>query len=462
MGEFVGITPGPANALRGRMTKATSQANSIRGRLAADIAAAAGDWTGGTGAEALSRTASFLTTAERDLNWRITTITHAPGVKWDHGMATAQFAFADLAAAEAAGRAKGGELAKLWAQYKQDPTLANYNRFLAAMKVGEGDPGYDAGLLKGLGADNYRAIFEEWMKLKKDPTGHGVNPAELKQLIHDLGPLARALAVADVPDLRRNLLKKGSPDVISALLVMTPQSKEFVVEAGKYLAGAVTNHTTDPNWNLRWLYTALDQNPVAFQAVLASSLETANRLLSPTVLGEGDIRDLTTRAITKAMNEGLNDPTRRQAIANIAGSFSPGIDRNPQLRAALVAALTRELDNQPTRRDFFQKLVRSLAAAGKPAPALREKDINQLFARHLVSFLPEISGLEATRNDPNLKMDPGDGWSLVSHDDLVNVINGVIIDPDGYKTLRNGLYRFQSTLDKGTGDINDPKQRDLV
>lgn len=473
MTEFVGLNTGAATELCTTMRGAAESAGSLKSALSDGISAAAGDFPGVKGSEVVGQAGSFLSESERDLKWRIQTITNVPGnQRVGQDFRVAEFPYDSPDAAKRAGEAEGQKLKEAWEEYLKNPGLGTYNEFLKKIKAQPMDPAYTAGLLNKLGPEAYRKIFDDWMTYNKDPYGKGLTPKELEELKTDLGPLAQAFASADaagmVPNLRKFILEKGSPDFISAMLVVAPQSKDFVVGAGEYLAAAVTGHTgPDKNWRLHWLYTALGDNPEAFAALLAKDRKNAELLLRPEVLEEGGtpgFKALISTALDRAMHT-QPDATRRMALLNVSTVFADSsvwksVTKSDELKRAYVDALGRDLGDKANGRAFFQDLADVYAGSGKPPSILKDADVNRLFTQHMSTHLPAIAGLQAARNDPELKaLDPGAGWDKLSEDELANLFAGAFQRPEGREALSEGMRLFQGTLDPGDGNLNDPEQR---
>lgn len=473
MTEFVGLNTGAATELCTTMRTAADGAGSLKSALSDGISAAGADFAGAKGAEVVSQAGTFLTESERDLKWRIETITKVPGnQRVGQDFRVADFPYTGPDAAKAAGEADGQKLRDAWEEYLKNPGLGSYNDFLKKLKVQGVDPAYMAGMLNKLGPEAYRKIFDDWMTYNKDPYGKGLTPKELEELKKDLGPLAQAFATADaagmVPNLRKFIVEKGSPDFISAMLVVTPQSKDFVVAAGEYLAAAVTSHTgPEKNWRLHWLFTALGENPEAFAALLAKDKKNAEMLLRPEVLEEGGtpgFKALISTALDRAMHT-QPDATRRMALLNVSKVFGnsgvwKSVVKNDDLKRAFVDALGRDLDDKANGKAFFQDLAQVFSDSGKPPSILKDADVNTLFTKHLSTYLPALAGLQAARNDKELKeLDPGDGWDKLSDDELDNLFAGVFQRKEGREGLTEAVRKFQATLDPGNGNLNDPEQR---
>lgn len=477
MTEFVGLNTGAATELCTTMRGAADRTGSLKSALSDGIAEAAADFPAGAkGSEVVGQCGSFLTDTERDLKWRIQTITSVPGnQRVGDKFRVAEFPYDSVDAAKRAGEAEGQKIKDAWEEYLKNPGLGNYNTFLETLKASKGqmtDPAYAAGYLNKLGPEAYRKIFDDWMTYNKDAYGKGLTPKELEELKADLGPLAQGFSAADsaglVPQLHKFIVTKGSPDFISAMLVVTPQSKDFVVDAGEYLAAAATPHVgPDKNWRLHWLFTALADNPEAFTALLAKDKKNAELLLRPEVLEEGGtpgFKELIATSLDRAMHAGP-DSTRRMALLNVAGVFGnksvwSSVTKNEDLKKAFVDALGRDLDDQANGQIFFQDLSQVFSDSGKPPSILKDADVNKLFTKHMSTYLPALAGLQAARNDPELKgLDPGAGWDRLSEDELTNLFAGVFQREEGRASLTDAMGKFQATLDPGTGNLNDPEQR---
>jgi hypothetical protein len=75
MAEFVGIELGGARQLINRMEAAKQWLGTLRPSLEAAIHAAGPDWAGTQGTAAMHRAWAFFDESQRDLKWRIETIT---------------------------------------------------------------------------------------------------------------------------------------------------------------------------------------------------------------------------------------------------------------------------------------------------------------------------------------------------------------------------------------------------
>ncbi|WP_084963676.1 hypothetical protein [Thermoactinospora rubra] len=473
MSEFVGLNTAAATRLCATMKSAADTASRLRQALSGGIAAAGAAFpSGAKGAEVVGQCGSFLTDSERDLKWRVQTIQSVPGARRvSDDFRVAEFPYDSQDAARRAGEAEGQKIKDAWAAYEKDQSYHTFADLVEALKAGKdrmGDPAYAAGFLGKLTPGTYLDIVEKWMEFNKDKYGKGLTPKEMERFREDLGGLAQALASADtaglVPDLRKYLVETSGPDVMTALLGAAPQSKQFVVEAGRYLAAAVTGHTgPNDNWQLYWFFKALDGNPEAFQAILATDQRTADLILRGEVLHEGrppGLEALVTGAIAKALAGGVPGADRRKAVAHVAGAYTKAFADDPVLKQALVDALKRELGDPATGREAFQALAKALAARGLKPEALKDADINAVVAGHAARWLPEIAGLTASRNDPELKaLDPGKGWDRLSEQDLTNLFAGIFQRAEGRQPLSDGMRRFQNSLDMGGGDLDNPEDR---
>ncbi|NUT39280.1 MAG: hypothetical protein HOV86_04770 [Thermoactinospora sp.] len=471
MTEFVGLNPGAATKLATALKTAAESAGPLKGALSGGIAEAGAAFpSGARGAEQIGQCGTFLSDSERDLKWRIQTIQSVPGARRVRDdFRVADFPYSSADAAKRAGEDEAQKLKDAWAAYEKDPRMSNFDEMLKLLKSDQmKDPAFAAGFLNKLGHKAYGDIMAKWMEYNKDPYGKGLTPKELEEFKKELGPLVDAFAAADaaglVPDLRKHMLTTPGPDVMTALLAAAPQSKEFIVEAGKYLASAVTGHTgPEDNWRLYWFFKALDENPEAFQALLATDQETADRLLQPAVLEEGrppGLDALVSGAIAKALTGGLPGPERRKALAHAAAAYTDSFAKDPVLKKALADALNTELGDPKTGREAFQTLAKALSARGLKPEALDDAEINAIVAKYAATWLPEIAALTASRNDKELGyLNPGKGWDNLSEKDLTNLIAGIFQRPEGRQTLSDGMRLLTGSLDMGGGDLNNPEDR---
>ncbi|MEV0581794.1 hypothetical protein [Nonomuraea sp. NPDC050310] len=471
MTEFVGLNPAAATKLATSLKTAAEATGPLKSALSAGIAEAGAAFpSGAKGAELLGQCATFLGDSERDLKWRIQTIQSVPGARRVRDdFKVADFPYSSADAAKRAGEAEAQKLKDAWAAYEKDPRMSTFDELLKLLKADQmKDPAFAAGFLNKLGPKAYGDIMAKWMEYNKDPLGKGLTPEELEEFKKELGPLVDGFAAADaaglIPDLRKHMLTTPGPDVMTAMLAAAPQSKEFLVEAGKYLASAVTGHTgPEDNWRLYWFFKALDGNPEAFQALLATDQKTADLLLQPAVLEEGrppGLDALVSAAIARALTGGLPGPERRKALAHAAGAYTDSFAKDPVLKKALMDGLNADLSDPKTGREAFQTLAKALAARGLKPAALKDAEINAIVAKHAANWLPEIARLAAGRNDKELGyLSPGKGWDDLSEKDLTNLIAGIFQRPEGRETLADGMRRLQGTLDVGNGDLNNPEDR---
>ncbi|MEW9526997.1 hypothetical protein [Microbispora sp. NPDC049125] len=478
MGEFVGLEPGGARALCTTMGTVLSQVSTIKAALAEGIGQAGTDYPAAAGgAEALNRSGSFLTDAQRDLKWRIQTITSVPGnTVGAGGFRSATFVFDTPDQARNAGAEAGKKLKEAYDAYDRARDADTRDKLMEALKAANatGDPEYAAGFLNGLTPAAAHGVFSLVLDSDKNPQGVGLTPEDLERFKTDLGPLIQAFTTADAaglaPSLHKLLVESGGPDLLTALLAAAPQSRQFLLDTGQYLLSATTSVPGGDNWRLHWFLQALTADPEALQQLLAKDPKNAELLLQPAVSGDHaspGVHALLVKALQSAIAPGTGtDAQRRAAFFNVARVYGGEagwhtLSRDPELKQVFVTALERELNDPEKGKAAFQEIADIFAHGGKPPAILNDDQVNHIFTEHLGKYLPELSRLQAWRHDPALAtLNPGGDWGRLDEKELGNLFAGVFQRKEGRDAVVAAFTTYLGTLDVGGGNLNDPSDRE--
>jgi hypothetical protein len=202
VGEFVGINPHGAWQLIRRLEDAKGLLGATRPALETAIAEAGPDWAGHQGTTAMHRAWAFFDESQRDLKWRIDTITRLEKaqVHTDGALLTTTFAFGSEAQATEAGKSAGTAITDALTAHLADGSPDGWKKVEAAMgdaRVGAHDPAYAAALLAAIGPRAFRILFGQWMDANASGPRRGLPPESVRRARNSLGPLATAFGSAD-------------------------------------------------------------------------------------------------------------------------------------------------------------------------------------------------------------------------------------------------------------------------
>ncbi|MCG5219476.1 hypothetical protein [Streptosporangium sp. KLBMP 9127] len=433
MGEFVGIDPAGAAQLIQQMENAKFVLGRTRPGLEAAIAEADAEWAGGQGTAAMHRAWAFFHDSQRELKWRIDTITQVHGGPSGGKLLTAQFPFSGEAQAAAAGKNAGTQIASALSAYQHDNAPKDWLKVEAAMtaaKGGIGDPAYAAALLATLGPVAFQQLFRQWKNVNAAGHDRGLPPAVRERARVSLGVMAGALASADRAKRvgepwRKELLEKGELDTLSTLVALADQSDTFLNQVGTRLLNlplmARRAHMSDPDWNTYALMKAYDANPKAFQRLLAEQKNTAFLLLLPDrvkMSGIPDFQPTLAKTLDKALRPGAGDNA---------------------LRARAWVNLINGLGYEGSHE------------SGGHFDTLKNSPINAVLARNLAPYLGQLASVQAAATSPALvnAVTPGGPWNSVRPDVASRFFGAVMQDPAAVKTLTQTAQNFGRRLDIG-------------
>lgn len=435
MGEFVGIDPGGATKLIRTMEEAKKTLAALRPELENAIATAGPDWTGRNGTAAMHRAWAFLDDSQRDLRWRISVITRLDRsqVHVDGGLLTARFPYAGEAEAVQAGRRAGLALAAAFDEYKRDFSLEGWRKVeaaMAAVKDGAADPAYAAALLAALGPGAFRTLFTQWMNVHHSGPARGLPPEPLDRARPFLGPLATAFAAAESDGRldgrwRAEVLQKAGPATLATLAVLAKQSAAFLNDAALRLLslpGAGANMTTPhADWNTHWLIKAYDNDPQAFQRLLADRPEAVRLVLNPLL---------------------------------VKGTETPGFER--LLASAFDKALRKETGDPAVRARAWFNLINGF---GRPETdeyhplylSLTDSPLNVVFARHVTPYLEELARGQARQASPELAaaLAATPPWHALDPGVPPQFFGAVMQDPKAARILYQEFQTYVGGLDLG-------------
>lgn len=395
---------------------------------------------GANGTRVLDVAWKFATDSQRDLAWRVNTIMRDPKARMNGRLRVGELIFANDSVANSAGLRDGGALSAAWANYRKDPSLANWDHVKEAIEAAKGkaqDSQYASALLATVGKDNYLKILREWMKLHNSPA-RGLDGSALSAAKRDLGPLAEAFATLDSStetptwgrhdfrDWHKYIVEHATMSELSSLLALAHQSRDFVVDSGGQLLQAA-GINDGPDWNTYRLVQALDYDPQAMQQLLSRD-GNAPLLLRPSVavgIGIPGFKQLLANALHQALRKGAGDPGNRGlAFANVIKVFGD--------KAAW--------------------------------PSLRNSPINIVLARDIEQYLPDLAERQAHdqyMQDALSLFSPNGPVASVTPDQATNFFGGLMQDHDILPILQQEYIRYVQALDVGSADpFGTSEQRD--
>ncbi|MFI7453972.1 hypothetical protein ACIBQX_41235 [Nonomuraea sp. NPDC049714] len=430
MGEFVGIDPSGAGMLIKHLERAKAALGRTRPPLESAITEAGADWAGGAGTAAMHRTWAFFDDSQRDLKWRIATITRMEDTRLDGRFLTGTLPFASRAEAAEKGRSAGAVLLAILAVHLAEGSPESWRRVEAAMTAaGQGaiDPAYAQALLTALGPKTYSLLFSQWMDVNVNGPRRGLSPEELERARASLGPLAELYATADTDgrlggDWDDELLKH--PAMLSAMLALGKQSPKFHDRAGRELLrlGTAGHQPSSPHldWNSYWLVKAFDADPDALRRLLAGDKEAASLLLRPGLVklnGMPGFEDVLASALDKALGRG-DEGERTRALFNVVNALgAEGADE-----------------------------------VGGHFDSLKNSPINEVLARKVVPYLGELGlghAKETAEGALPGQFAPAPPWNGLKVDVGSRFIGAVMQDPAAVKILQAESQKYVQGLDIG-------------
>ncbi len=443
LGEFVGIDPGKAYQLIRQMETAKGILAGVRPRMEDSIAAAGADWAGTAGTAATHRAWAFFNDSQRDLKWRIGTITQLHPTTMG-GMLTAKLPFATEAQATAAGRMTGAAIAEAFTAHMADGSPESWTKVetaLAEAKAGTADAAYAAGLLAAIGGPaGFRNLFSQWMSVNATGPHRGLSPKALAKAKDSLGPLAAAFAGADKAGWldgrwRRELLEQANPATLSAMLVLARQSDDFLNQAAMRLLqspwAGFQPTSPDADWNTHWLVEAYDANPEALQKLLASEPKAAGLLLRPELV------------------KGTSTPEFEKLLADVLGK-----------------TLNKDAGDPVTREMAWFNLVNGLGYEGSEKVSghfatLQHSPINVVLATNLAPYLEQFTLGQARATSPSLGMNPAFPWNRQDPNVAARFFGALMQDPAAVKILQKQFQQYAQGLDIGKAHpfSSDPEVR---
>ncbi|MDA0634517.1 hypothetical protein OUY22_13920 [Nonomuraea sp. MCN248] len=433
--EFVGLNPERVGLLIKQMESGKNVLGQTRPGLETDIADAGPDWAGGQGVTAMHRAWHFFHDAQRDLKWRIDTISRMHNGPSGNGQwLTAQFSFASEAAATQAGK----DAAAAIMQPLSDPATADlpqtWQKVEAAMRAAKDkihDPAFAAALISAIGPAGLDDLFRRWRDANAVGRKRGVPPEELKRGTSTFGVLANALANADTAGRlddrsRKALVDAVELDALTALTALAKQSTTLLNQVAKRVlntprSGAPPDFS-DADWNLQALINAYAANPEALQQLLAEDKTAAAALLHP----------------------------NRVKLNGLPPEFEK------QLAGVLDKALRPSTGDSGTRARAWFNLVNGLGYDGSHGTgghfdALRNSPINQVLARNVLPYISQLGLVHAREASVNLDkhLTPQPPWDKLRPDVASRFIGAIMQDSAARKILLDELPKYGWGLDIG-------------
>ncbi|MEW1837519.1 hypothetical protein AB0392_06130 [Nonomuraea angiospora] len=433
--EFVGLVPDRANQLITRMESSKGVLGRTRPGLEAAIEDAGPEWAGDQGTTAMHRAWAFFHEAQRDVKWRIDTISR---MEPDHavvgGWLTAEFRFGGEAEAARAGKEAGANLLKLLSDpaTSEDPqTWQKVEAAMAALKEKIKDPAFAATLINAIGPAGLNELFRRWKDANAVGRKRGIPPEELARGKATFGVLAQALANADaagrVDDKsRKALVDSVEIDALSALVALARQSTPLLNQAAKRILSTPPSGQapdfSDADWNLQALINAYEANPAALQRLLAEDKDAAAQLLHP----------------------------NRVKLSGLPDGFEE------QLAGVLDKALNAPKGDAALRARAWVNLMNGLGYDGSYGPAghfesLRNSPINEVLARGVVPYIPQLALGQALQASPKLKahLTPEPPWNTLDPEVARRFVGALMQDPAASKILQEELPKYGWGLDIG-------------
>ena len=451
MAEFVGIEPGGARQLINRMEAAKEWLGTLRPSLEAAIHAAGPDWAGTQGTAAMHRAWAFFDESQRDLKWRIETITRlvvtnmdGAEVTPDEGtlMLTARFPFRNPTEAAEAGKRAGEAIAKELQEYRSlltPESLREVNAAIAAAEKGLGDPAFAAAALQAIGPETFRVFFDHWVQENAPGLRRGLDPPAIKRADSSLGVLARLFATADHTgklgeQWHKELLQKADPAALSALLALAPQSTRFLNGAAYKLIShpsAGQNHFSPfADWNTHWVINAYLGRPQDLQKLLATEPTAANLLLRPEL---------------------------------VKFATTPGLQRD--LADVLGRALSQDIGDTATRDMAWYNLVNALGSERATALdghylSLRNSLLDDAIVKNIRPYLEHLSFTRIRESSPALahQFNSPAPWDKLDPDVAARFIGSLLQDDDSRKRLQLEFTNYVSDLDIGKSHPFSPDE----
>jgi hypothetical protein len=433
--EFVGLDPKRVQQLITQMESAKNVLGQTRPGLEADIAEAGPEWTGTQGTTAMHRAWHFFHDAQRDLKWRLDTISRMHPAPAPSGtLKTAQFHFASETEAAQAGKNAAAGIQKLLSEMRVENRHDTWQKIEAALKAAKGpsaDPAFATALIKGLGPSGVSEVFQRWKDANAVGRKRGVPPEELARGASTFGVLAQAVANADTSGrlddtTRKALVETAEVDALTALVALARQSTTFLNQVAKRALSTPPNGTppdfSDADWNLQALIDAYDANPEALQRLLAEDKTIAASLLHP----------------------------HRITLNGLPETFEK------QLAEVLDKALRPSTGDDSVRAQAWFNLMNGLGYEGSHKVSghfgsLRDGPINQVLARGVVPYLSQLALIEARRASPNLAehLKPTHPWESLDPSVAARFIGALMQDSEASKTLLAELPKYGWGLDIG-------------
>lgn len=431
MGEFVGIDPGKMNQLIRQMEIAKSILAGVRPGMEDSIAAAGADWAGMAGTAAMHKAWAFFDDSQRDLKWRIGTITELHPTTMG-GMLTAKLPFATEAQAVAAGTATGAAITEAFTAHMADgspQSWAKVEAALAAANTGVPDAAYASALLTKIGGPSaFRDLFAQWMTINASGPHRGLSPKALAMARASLAPLAAAFAAADKAgrlggQWRAQLLEQANPATLSAVLALAPQSDDFLSKAAMRLLQAPLSGfqpiSPDADWNTHLLVEVFDVNPWALQKLLAAEPKAAGLLLRPELVkgtSTPDFQRLLAGVLEKTLNKNAGDPlTREKAWFNLVNGLG---------------------------QEGAEKI-------GGHFATFQRSPVSAVLATNLAPYIEQFALGQARATSPGLAMNAAAPWSGLGPDVATRFVGALMQDPAAVKILQKQFEQYAQGLDIG-------------